>query len=194
MPPLRRGITMARRERGPVSTWIIDGNNLLHRDPRLRAILQQSGFDAARRFLEAELGRRRPGNPRFHVIYDGGGAGASGQSARVGRQVARRDRSADDEILRLARQHGGGPHPPKVVTSDLHDIARHLGDLSVDWVSVEEFRRVLWDQRQQSSGARGGGNSSPGDASEKPRAPSGAEVDHWLQVFGENDDEGDDRE
>ena len=41
--------------------WIIDGNNLIHRDPRLRAILQQSGFEAARRFLEAELGRRRGG-------------------------------------------------------------------------------------------------------------------------------------
>ncbi len=164
-----------------MSTWIIDGNNLLHRDPRLRAILQQSGFDAARRFLESELGRRRGAGHQFHVVYDGGGGSSSGQ-VKIG--VARPGTSADDEILRLARAHGG-QQDLKVVTSDRHDIGLRLADLSVQWVSVEAFRKVLWDAGQIPGGGALRAAAQAEEVNEKPRAPRGADVDHWLKEFGE---------
>jgi predicted RNA-binding protein with PIN domain len=163
------------------ATWIIDGNNLIHRDPRLRAILEQSGFEPARRFLEAELGRRRGGGHRFHVVYDGGRVG---RTRGVSVAVARAGKTADEEILRLAREHPGGG-TVRIVTSDRADIGRRLAGLSVEWVSVEEFRRVLW-------APTGPGAPAAGEAAgEKPGPPRGREVDRWLEAFGEGGADGD---
>jgi len=165
-----------------VITWIIDGNNLMHRDPRLRAILQQSGFEAARRFLEAELGRRRQGGAHFHVIYDGG---TGSRPSRVATDVAQSGQSADDQILRLARERGGRGESLRVVTSDFNDIGSRLSGLSVEWVSVEAFRQVLWGQSRRDVA------SGEDRVEEKPRPPRGKEVDRWLQIF-EDDKPGED--
>ncbi|MGA1780172.1 MAG: NYN domain-containing protein [Planctomycetota bacterium] len=162
--------------------WIIDGNNLIHRDPRLRAILQRSGFEAARRFLEAELGRRRGGRPHFHVIYDEGGGS---RSAQVTVHIARRGTTADEEILRVARERGGRERL-RVVTSDRKDIGSRLAGLSAEWVSAEEFRRILWGDPRRSGGQR---ETAPDGGSEKPGPPRGREVDHWLQEFEADRDE-----
>lgn len=165
---------------GSGTTWIIDGNNLIHRDPRLREILQQSGFEGARKFLEAELARRRGGGQRFHVVYDGG---SSRRSGAVSVAVARAGRSADEEILRIARGQGGGG-TVRIVTSDRADIGSRLPGLAVEWVSVEEFRRVLW-------APTGPGAPTAEDAAgEKPAAPRGREVERWLEAFGEGAPDG----
>ncbi len=164
--------------------WIIDGNNLIHRDPRLRSILEQSGFEGARRFLEAELGRRRGGSDRFHVVYDGG---PGGRRSGVSIAVARAGKTADDEILRLAREARGGEQI-RVVTSDRHTIGGRLAGFAVEWVSVEEFRRVLWRPTGPGSELA---SSDDEAAAEKPDAPRGREVDRWLEEFGEEPRDGD---
>jgi predicted RNA-binding protein with PIN domain len=155
-----------------VASWIIDGNNLIHRDPRLRAILEQGGFEAARRFLEAELARRRGGGERFQVVYDGG---RGGRRSGVSVAIASEGRTADDEIVRLARAAAG--ERLRVVTSDRHTIGARLAGLAVEWMTVEEFRRILW---RPTAGAPG-----PDEAGEKPAPPRGSEVDRWLEEFGE---------
>ena len=38
------------------SLWVIDGNNVIRRDPRLATIFEEQGFGAASAFLESELG------------------------------------------------------------------------------------------------------------------------------------------
>jgi predicted RNA-binding protein with PIN domain len=162
-----------------VPLWIVDGNNLIHRDPRLRGILEQSGFAAARRTLEAELARRRGGGDRFHLVYDGGQAG--GRSG-VSVAVAAPGRTADDEIVRLARE-AARTDRVRVVTSDRHTIGVRLSGLAVDWVSAEEFRRVLW----RPTGPGAPPESAPED--EKPAPPRGGEVDRWLEAFGEARDD-----
>ena len=76
------------------------------------------------------------------------------------------------------------------MTSDRHDIGVRLADLSVDWVSVEAFRKVLWDAGRTPGGAPGRAAMDVEEADEKPQAPRGAAVDHWLKEFGEDPDHG----
>jgi len=94
--------------------------------------------------------------------------------------VAQSGQSADEQILRMARERGGRGESLRVVTSDFNDIGSRLSGLSVEWVSVESFRQVLWGQR------RGDFGSAEEGVDEKPRPPRGKEVDRWLQVFEED--------
>jgi len=107
--------------------WLVDGYNVVRRDPELRAREAES-LEAGRRAL-LHLLARAPAARRdeFTVVFDGarisGGAPAAGRIRVV---FSRPPATADDELIRLARQLGNGAI---VVSSDrkVQDAARRAG-------------------------------------------------------------------
>ena len=120
--------------------WLIDGYNVIRRDPDLRAREAES-LEAGRRALLALVARRaRDARDAFTVVFDGarvtGGAPGAG---RVQVVFSRPPRSADDELARLAREAGAGA---AVVSSDrrVQDAARRSGCAVLD---AERFLDAL---------------------------------------------------
>lgn len=107
--------------------WLIDGYNVIRRDPDLRAVEGQ-GLEAGRQALLSLIaGIARRSADRFTVVFDGapvpGPATAGGQLEVI---FSRPPQKADDVVVRLARQEGDGA---VVVTSDhaVRDAARRAG-------------------------------------------------------------------
>ncbi len=120
--------------------WLIDGYNVIRRDPDLRGHEAES-LEAGRRAL-LHLLARRAGGPAddFTVVFDGARVtGGSPSAGRVQVLFSRPPRTADDELMRLARQHGAGA---AVVTSDrkVQDAARRAGCAAV---TSEQFLERL---------------------------------------------------
>jgi len=126
--------------------WLIDGYNVIRRDPELRAREAES-LEAGRRALLHLLARAHRG-PRdeFTVVFDGarvsGGAPAEGRIRVI---FSRPPLTADDELMRLARQRKSGA---VVVSSDrkIQDAARRSGSavLTVDqFLEGLEFQKGL---------------------------------------------------
>src|SRR2546425_13303218 len=97
--------------------WLIDGYNIIRRDPELRSREAES-LEAGRRALLHLLVRaHRAPRDEFTVVFDGarvsGGAPSAG---RIRVNFSRPPLTADDELMRLARQWRSGgigvrPHP-----------------------------------------------------------------------------------
>jgi predicted RNA-binding protein with PIN domain len=111
--------------------WVLDGYNLIRRDPDLRARERES-LEAGRAALLALVARvARAGGEDFTVVFDGarraGGAPAGG---RVQVIFSRPPETADDVVRRLAAglREGG-----VVVTSDraVQTTARRAGAVTV---------------------------------------------------------------
>ncbi len=104
--------------------WLIDGYNLIRRDPDLRAREEES-LEAGRDALVRLVARTsRESRDDFTIVFDGARVrGGSPSGGRVQVLFSRPPRTADDELMRLARQHGAGAI---VVTSDrkIQDAAR----------------------------------------------------------------------
>jgi predicted RNA-binding protein with PIN domain len=104
--------------------WLIDGYNVIRRDPDLRAREEES-LEAGRAALLHLVARTaRESRDDFTIVFDGarvsGGRPSAGQVQVV---FSRPPRTADDELIRLAREHGAGT---VVVSSDrkIQDAAR----------------------------------------------------------------------
>jgi uncharacterized protein len=116
--------------------WLIDGYNVIRRDPDLRAA-EAGGLEAGRRALLARLAEHaRSSGDRFTVVFDG--APVPGPAAAPGRMevvFSRPPLKADDVLVRLARREGAGA---VVVTSDraVGDAARRARCAVID---AEEF-------------------------------------------------------
>jgi len=120
--------------------WLIDGYNVIRRDPDLRAHESES-LEAGRTALLRLLARaHRDARDEFTVVFDGarvqGGAPSAGRIRVV---FSRPPFTADDELMRLGRQHGAGA---VIVTSDrkVQDAARRAG---CPVLTAEEFLRGL---------------------------------------------------
>jgi predicted RNA-binding protein with PIN domain len=107
--------------------WLIDGYNVIRREPDLRAREAES-LEAGRRALLHLLARaHRDPRDEFTVVFDGarvdGGAPSPGQIRVI---FSRPPHTADDELMRLARQWQSGA---VVVSSDrrIQDAARRAG-------------------------------------------------------------------
>ena len=107
--------------------WLIDGYNVIRRSPELRAREAES-LEAGRRALLHLLARaRREPRDEFTVVFDGarvsGGAPSAGRIRVI---FSRPPLTADDELMRLARQWKSGA---VVVSSDrkIQDAARRSG-------------------------------------------------------------------
>jgi predicted RNA-binding protein with PIN domain len=120
--------------------WLVDGYNVIRRDPDLAGREEESleaGRTALLRLLAAEA---RASQDDFTVVFDGARVGGGSPSAgRVQVLFSRPPRTADDELMRLARQLGAGA---AVVTSDrkVQDAARRAGCAVV---TAERFLREL---------------------------------------------------
>ncbi len=158
--------------------WIIDGYNLIRREPRLRDAEERHGTAGARAWLESRLiaflGREGRGHA-VALVYDGGPDPYRAPPRHRALRVLHppRGRSADDLILAEARRAGGSAQVT-VVTSDLADIGRALRGLRVRHQTVAEFAPLLF---------RGEGADLPA-GSEKPSTVDGKQVDEWLRRFG----------
>lgn len=157
--------------------WIIDGFNLIRRDPELARLERDGSTGSARAFLEGQLGLFRAREGRgcsVLLVYDGSGASQGGGGARKGLRIAYSGREEADVLILAEARRAEGVTDVCVVTSDVQDIAGRVRGLRVRCWSVEQFRSRLW-----------GNASLPSDA-EKPKAPRGEEVDFWLREFGED--------
>ncbi|MEM7164355.1 MAG: NYN domain-containing protein [Planctomycetota bacterium] len=159
--------------------WIIDGYNLIRREPRLSSVERRQGSAAARAFLDGELSRFRARKGRGHsvlVVYDGGAASARTQVASGFQAIySGKNHTADLVILDEARKLEGRM-AVRVVTSDVQDIGGRLRGLQVSVYSTHRFAQELWPA------------GSPDFEEEKPKPPKGRDVDFWLREFGEEPD------
>src|SRR5262245_26934061 len=121
--------------------WLIDGYNVVRRDPELQAREAES-LEAGRRAL-LHLLARAPRAPRdeFTVVFDGAriSGGAPAAAGRIRVVFSRPPATADDELMRLARQLGNGAI---VVSSDrkVQDAARRAGSAVL---TAEHFLEAL---------------------------------------------------
>ena len=129
--------------------WLVDGYNVIRRDPDLRAREAES-LEAGRRALVALIARAdRAPRDEFTVVFDG--ARLSGGTPMPGRLrvvFSRPPLTADDELMRLARQLRNGA---VVVSSDrtVQDAARRAGSAVL---TAEQFLEAL-EVPESSSGA-----------------------------------------
>ena len=120
--------------------WLIDGYNLIRRDPDLRDREIES-LEAGRRALLHLLARAYT-DPRdeFTVVFDGARvAGGAPPGGRIRAIFSRPPLTADDELMRLARQWKSGA---VVVSSDrkIQDAARRAGSPAL---TAEQFLEAL---------------------------------------------------
>jgi predicted RNA-binding protein with PIN domain len=129
--------------------WLIDGYNVIRRDPDLRGA-EASGLESGRRALLtriAAVARRLP--DQFTVVFDGAPIPAP---ALAGGQLevlfSRPPDKADDVLIRLARQAGAGT---AVVSSDraVADAARRAGCAVI---GAEAFVAALADAAETDFG------------------------------------------
>ncbi len=104
--------------------WLIDGYNVIRRDPELRDREAQSLAAGREALLALVAARARSGGDEFTVVFDGArAAGSAAPGRRVQVLFSRPPRTADDELIQLARRLGAGA---VVVSSDraVQDAAR----------------------------------------------------------------------
>jgi len=147
--------------------WLIDGYNVSRRDPELRAREAES-LEAGRRALLHLLARaHREPRDEFTVVFDGarvsGGAPSAGRIRVI---FSRPPLTADDELMRLARQLRSGA---VVVSSDrkIQDAARRAGSAVL---TAEQFLEAL-DVPERSPAADSKDDSDAGPAREKRGNP-----------------------
>jgi len=120
--------------------WLIDGYNVMRRDPDLRAHEAESLQAGRTALLRLVADAARAGGDRFTVVFDGAPAS---RPAPAGGQLevifSRPPEKADDVLVRLARQLGAGA---AVVTSDraVRDAAGRAGCAVV---SADQFLDAL---------------------------------------------------
>jgi len=120
--------------------WLIDGYNVIRRDPDLRAHEAESLQAGRTALLRLVADAARAGGDRFTVVFDGAPpAGPAGAGGQVEVTFSRPPEKADDVLVRLARQLGAGA---AVVTSDraVRDAAGRAGCAVI---SAEQFLDAL---------------------------------------------------
>ena len=116
--------------------WLIDGYNVIRRDPELGALDRRSLEEGRSGLLRLMAHAASASSHDFVVVFDGVRAsGAPPPGRRVQVLFSRPPDKADDVLVRLARQRGSGA---TVVTSDrtVQDAVRR-GHAAV--VSAESF-------------------------------------------------------
>ena len=96
--------------------WLVDGYNVIRRDPDLRSREAESLEAGRAALLGLVAGLARDSRDEFTVVFDGARrGGAAPPAGRVQVLFSRPPETADDVLARLARQHGQGA---VLVTSD----------------------------------------------------------------------------
>ena len=133
--------------------WLIDGYNVIRREPDLRAREAES-LEAGRRALLHLLARaHRDPRDEFTVVFDGARvAGGSPSHGRIRTIFSRPPHTADDELIRLARQWQSGA---VIVSSDrrIQDAARRAGAAAL---TAEQFLGVIVAGSERPTWSEGG--------------------------------------
>jgi len=121
--------------------WLVDGYNVVRRDPELKAREAES-LEAGRRALLHLLARARLApQDDFTVVFDGArlSGGTPTAAGRIRVVFSRPPSTADDELMRLSRQLRNGA---VVVSSDrkVQDAARRAGSAVL---TAEQFLEAL---------------------------------------------------
>jgi predicted RNA-binding protein with PIN domain len=120
--------------------WLVDGYNVIRRDPELRG-READSLESGRRALVHLIARaRRALEDEFTVVFDGALiGGATPTAGRIRVVFSRPPQTADDELISLARRSGSGA---VVVSSDrkVQDAARRAGTAVL---SAEQFVEAL---------------------------------------------------
>jgi predicted RNA-binding protein with PIN domain len=120
--------------------WLVDGYNVIRREPDLRAREAES-LEAGRRALLSLIARAdRAPRDEFTVVFDGARlSGGTPPAGRIRVVFSRPPLTADDELMRLARQLRNGA---VVVSSDrkVQDAARRAGSAVL---TAEQFLEAL---------------------------------------------------
>jgi predicted RNA-binding protein with PIN domain len=123
--------------------WLIDGYNVIRRDPDLRAREAESLESGRAALLRLLAGVARDSGEPFVAVFDGarraGAAPAAAPNARVQVVFSRPPETADDVLMRLAGEWREGG---VVVSSDrtIHQAARRAGAVAV---TTDEFLAAL---------------------------------------------------
>ena len=140
--------------------WLVDGYNVIRRDPDLRA-READGLESGRAgLLRLLAGAARASGDPFLVVFDGarrgGGTPVGAPGAQVQVLFSRPPESADDVLVRLATQWREGAI---VVSADraVHSAARRAGAVAV---TTDEFLTAL---------DAGGDDDDAGDPEESAR-------------------------
>src|SRR5712692_2687456 len=120
--------------------WLIDGYNVIRRDPDLRGREEESLEAGRTALIRLLVAAARSTRDEFTVVFDGarvsGGAPSAGRIRVV---FSRPPLTADDELMRLARQMRSGA---VVISSDrkIQDAARRAGSAVL---TAEQFLKAL---------------------------------------------------
>ncbi|MCP4548269.1 MAG: NYN domain-containing protein [bacterium] len=154
--------------------WI-DGFNVIHQLPDLVDLLASEPQEARRRFLRMLASPASRSSERWFVIFDGPRPGRDFAPGPIEIVYAP---SADAWIVEELRDHPNA-RLITVVSSDVKDIGRSARQLGAIVISAQDFIGRLRRRRKPGPGAP----ESAG--SEKPEFSSEAEVNYWLERFGE---------
>jgi predicted RNA-binding protein with PIN domain len=147
--------------------WLVDGYNVIRRDPELQSREAESLEAGRRALLHVIAGARRAPQDEFTVVFDGARlTGGTPTPGRIRVVFSRPPLTADDEIMRLARQLRSGA---VVVSSDrkIQDAARRAGSAVL---TAEQFLEAL-DVPERSPAADSKDDSDAGPAREKRGNP-----------------------
>ena len=112
--------------------WLIDGYNVIRRNPALRAREAESLEAGRRALVHLVAGLARQGPDDFTIVFDGARReGVAPPRGRVSVVFSRPPETADDVVIRLARERR---QSAIVVTSDhvVRDAARRAGCAVLD--------------------------------------------------------------
>src|SRR5262245_62590244 len=119
--------------------WLIDGYNVIRRDPDLRSA-EAGGLEIGRTaLLRAISGVARRSPDRFTVVFDGAPSRAAPAPGRLEVIFARPPAKADDVLARLAREAGAGT----VIVSDDRAVADAARRAHCTVVGGEAFLAAL---------------------------------------------------
>jgi predicted RNA-binding protein with PIN domain len=155
--------------------WLIDGYNVIRRDPELRGREAQSLAAGREALLALVAARARSGGDEFTVVFDGArAAGPTAPGRRVQVVFSRPPRTADDELIQLARRLGSGA---VVVSSDraVQDAARRA---RCPVVTAEQFldRLAAGAGLEYAAAPLAGAGALPGAADDAAKDDAGDEA------------------
>lgn len=151
--------------------WLIDGYNVIRRDPDLRGREAESLEAGRRALLHLIAPAARRSGDEFFVVFDGArvaGGGEPGGQVRV--LFSRPPESADDVVIRLAGQWREGA----IVVSGDRTVRSAASRAGSPVVGVEEFLAALdgdAGEEEDAEGPAGGARSgNPHRLSKEARA------------------------
>ena len=113
--------------------WMVDGYNVIRRDPEL-ASREQTSLEAGRAALCARLAAvARASGERFTVVFDGAGAGSAATGGAAVRVIFSSARESADRVLARLAARGG------TVVSNDREVRRAAARAGATAVSADQF-------------------------------------------------------